>query len=59
MPKSHPTRSAKNIRGDFGAFQRLLKQVLSVPHDKIKAELDAEKKRRRASRVSRASRDRG
>lgn len=40
--RSHP---AKNVEGDFGAFQRLLKQVLSVPHSKIKAELEAEKQR--------------
>jgi len=56
MP-SRPTHSAKNIEGDFGAFEDTLRKVLSVPHAKIKAALDAEKKRKK--RVSRASRGRG
>jgi hypothetical protein len=57
VPK-RPAHSAKNIEGDFGAFERTLQKVLSVPHSKIKAELEAEK-RRKMKRVSRASRDRG
>jgi len=43
-----PTRStnpAKNEQGEFGKFDDLLGKLLSVPHSKIKAELDAEKKR--------------
>lgn len=41
-----PTRSApaKN-ENEFGKFNDLLGKLLSVPHSKIKAELDAEKKR--------------
>ena len=47
MPKS-PSQTAKNVEGDFGAFERALKTVLSVPHSKIKAQLDAEKRRKYA-----------
>jgi hypothetical protein len=50
-----PTRSApaKN-ENEFGNFTNLLDRLLSVPHSKIKAELDAEKaaKRTRTKRVS-------
>jgi len=45
-----PTRSAapaKNEQSDFGRFTRLLDKILSVPHSKIKAELNAESKRTR------------
>jgi hypothetical protein len=59
-----PTRSdpsAKNDAGEFGNFDRLLGQILEVPHSKIKAELEAEKRKkptqkRRAS-VGHAYRD--
>ena len=55
MPKrQHPVK----IEGEFGAFERVLQRVLSVPHAKIKAELDAEKQRK-IKRASRVSRDRG
>ena len=48
-------------QGEFGNFSRLLDRLLKVPHEKIKAELDAERthrtpKRKRAS-VGRAYRD--
>jgi hypothetical protein len=45
MPQK-PTRSApaKN-ENEFGKFDDLLGKLLSVPHSKIKAELEAEKKR--------------
>jgi hypothetical protein len=41
-------------RGEFSKFTSLLDKLLSVPHSKIKAELDAEKatKRTRTKRVS-------
>lgn len=54
MP-SRPAHSAKNIEGDFGAFESTLRKVLSVPHSKIKAELAAEKRRKIKRRASRAS----
>jgi hypothetical protein len=44
MPQ-HPKPSAKNEQGEFGKFDDLLNKLLSVPHSKIKAELEAEKKR--------------
>lgn len=40
-----PTAPAKNETGEFGNFTRLLDKLLTVPHSKIKAELEAEKKR--------------
>jgi len=51
---NHPKPSAKNEQGEFGKFTNLLDRLLSVPHAKIKAELDAEKaaKRTRVKRVS-------
>jgi len=47
---THPKPSAKNEQGEFGNFTNLLDKLLSVPHSKIKAELDAEKKREKAPR---------
>jgi hypothetical protein len=46
----HRTPSAKNENGEFGNFTNLLDKLLSVPHSKIKAELEAEKKRGKAPR---------
>jgi hypothetical protein len=45
-----PKPSAKNEQGEFGTFTRLLDKLLSVPHSKIKAELEAEKKRNKRPR---------
>jgi hypothetical protein len=57
---SRSASSAKNETGEFGNFTRLLDRLLEVPHSKIKAELEAEKKKpsqkRRAS-VGHAYRD--
>jgi hypothetical protein len=39
-----------NQSGEFDNFTRLLDKLLSVPHSKIKAELEAEKKRDKAPR---------
>jgi len=36
--------------GEFGNFTRLLDKLLSVPHAKIKAELEAEKERTKTPR---------
>jgi len=48
--------SAKDVTGDFEKFKDFARQVLSVPHTEIKAQLDAEKAAKRtsksASRVS-------
>ena len=51
--KSTRSAPAKN-ENEFGNFSRLLDKLLSVPHDKIKAELDAEKAAKR-TRTKRAS----
>lgn len=45
-----PTRNPAKDRGELGNFTRLLDNLLKVPHDKIKAELDAEKSRRAPKR---------
>jgi hypothetical protein len=42
--KSIRSAPAKN-ENEFGNFTQLLDKLLSVPHSKIKAELEAEKKR--------------
>jgi hypothetical protein len=47
---NHPKPSAKNEQGEFGNFTQLLDKLLTVPHSKIKAELEAEKKRTKAPR---------
>ncbi len=44
----HP---AKNEPGEFATFTRLLDRLLSVPHEKIKAELDREKRMRPKKRA--------
>lgn len=51
---SQPVASAKNETGDFDAFTDFARQVMRVPHSKIKAQLEAEKavKRPTASRAS-------
>jgi hypothetical protein len=55
MP-TKPKPSAKNVTGDFDKFTNFARQILSVPHSEIKAQLDAEKAAKRmpksASRVS-------
>lgn len=52
-----PTRQSDPAKeqGDYGRFTRLLDRLLAVPHDKIKAELDAEKQNRAPKRKRAAS----
>ncbi len=55
---SRPTRPAKNIEGDFGQFTDFMRQLVKVPHTKIKAQMETEKAERQARpkrRVSRVS----
>lgn len=47
-----PTSPAKNVQGDFGQFQNFAKRILSVPHSKIKAQLDTEKEAKRKAKAS-------
>jgi hypothetical protein len=49
-----PEPSAKNGQGEYATFTDALKKVLSVPHSQIKSVIDAEKKHKPSSRVSRA-----
>jgi hypothetical protein len=50
----NPKRSGKNEQGEYAKFTTLLDRLLSVPHEKIKAKLDAEKADKQA-RPKRAS----
>jgi hypothetical protein len=52
---NRPKLSAKNEQGEYAKFTNLLDRLLSVPHDKIKAELDAEKRNRTTKRKRAAS----
>jgi hypothetical protein len=53
---NHLKSPAKNPTGDFEQFKTFARQILSVPHSEIKAQIDAEKAAKRtpksASRVS-------
>jgi hypothetical protein len=51
---SNPNQTAKNEMGDFAQFTNFMRQLVSVPHSKIKAELDAEKKAKRSKTASHA-----
>jgi hypothetical protein len=52
MPKTHPVTKAQRFpQGDeFENFTNLLDKLLAVPHSKIKAELDAEKRKKRTQK---------
>jgi hypothetical protein len=52
MATKSPTSPAKNVEGDFGQFKDFARRILSVPHSKIKAQLDAEKEAKRKSKTS-------
>jgi hypothetical protein len=47
----------KKTKNEYENFTNLVDKVLSVPHDEIKAKLDAEKraKKRKKARISSAS----
>jgi len=48
--------SANEVTGDFEMFKDFARQVLSVPHSEIKAQLDTEKAEKRTFKsASRAS----
>jgi hypothetical protein len=50
VPKNQPANPAKSEPGEFQNFTHLLDRLLKVPHSKIKAELEAEKKRAKKPR---------
>jgi hypothetical protein len=41
------SESAKDVTGDFEEFKDFARQILSVPHSEIKAQLDAERAEKR------------
>ncbi len=51
------TQAAKDVTGDFDQFKDFARQILSIPHSEIKAQLDAEKAAKRTPKapVSRVS----
>jgi len=49
---NHPKSPAKNPTGDFEQFSNFARQILSVPHSEIKAQLDAEKAEKRTSKAA-------
>jgi hypothetical protein len=55
---NHPKSPAKNPTGDLEQFSNFARQILSVPHSEIKAQIDAEKAAKRTPKsASRASGD--
>jgi len=49
----------KKKQNEYDNFESLARQLINVPHDEVKAKLDAEKaaKKRKKSKVSSASRE--
>jgi hypothetical protein len=43
---------AKDIQGDFAQFTDFMRRLVAVPHSKIKAELDKEKREKKAKASS-------
>lgn len=50
MSKQNPEKGTRFPQAEFNNFTSLLDKILAVPHSKIKAELEAEKKRPKAPR---------
>jgi hypothetical protein len=49
---NRPRTRANEVRGDFGQFTEFMRRLVAVPHDKIKAQLDAEREEKKQKRVS-------
>jgi hypothetical protein len=50
---NRPTSPAKNVTGDFDQFKDFMRKLVAVPHSKIKARLEEEKREKRTpKRVS-------
>jgi hypothetical protein len=47
IPMNVKSESAKDVTGDFETFKDFARQIFSVPHSEIKAQLDAEKEAKR------------
>jgi len=55
---ARPDHPAKNESGEYANFETALRKILSVPRSKIRAKLDAEKRKRtKKSSASRAVND--
>ena len=52
---NRPTTSAKNVTGDFSQFTDFMRKLVAVPHSKIKARLDEEKREKRTRTTKRVS----
>jgi hypothetical protein len=52
-----PSQTAKNEPVDFAQFTDFMRRVVAVPHSKIKAKLEAEKKAKRNIKHLSVSRD--
>jgi hypothetical protein len=52
-PKARlPISPAKDVQGDFAQFTNFMRRIVSVPHSKIKAELDREKREKKTKSSS-------
>jgi hypothetical protein len=49
---THPTSPAKNPEGEFDQFKDFMRELVAVPHEKIKARIQAEKESKRMSKAS-------
>jgi len=52
MPKLRPKVPATDTEGDFGRFSNFVRRLMAVPHDELKARLDAEKEAKRTASAS-------
>jgi hypothetical protein len=52
MPIKRPKIPTTETHGDFGKFTNFARQILSVPHSEIKAQMDAEKAAKRTPKAS-------
>jgi hypothetical protein len=49
---NRPKSPAKNPIGDFDQFTNFMRRLVAVPHDEIKARLDAEKRAKERKKAS-------
>jgi hypothetical protein len=54
MPTKSQKEPATEAQGDFGKFQNFVRRLMAVPHSEVKAAIEADKKKRKTSSVSRA-----
>jgi hypothetical protein len=49
---NRPFIPVKEVVGDSATFENFMRRLVQVPHSEIKAALDAEKERKRTSKLS-------